>query len=368
MKKFFAVLLGALMTVVCSSCSFVVSVSRFLGFQEFNNVILVIGDGMGMNHILNAIDYFDLETPAFLQDQYGYIGTNSLSGTTDSAAGGTALATGKKVINGNVGMLFDENLEQITTIAKSVGMKTGVITTDVLNGATPASFSAHALNRNDTNDIIKTQAISKIDLFMAKSNSNYYSHEELFNSNGYTFFDTTLNVFESNLNATIEKLNEVKNSKKLLATFQNVSSEYIDTYNAKYAYQLKDMAKYAVEFLENRQGFFLMIEGAYIDKYSHNNNYHNTMCEVRSLIDTIDYLYEYASDGETAIFITADHETGGLQRAEGETLGTYTSIGHTPTPVPLFVKNYALQLADYEDGAHPENTIVFDACKSIILG
>jgi alkaline phosphatase len=97
------------------------------------------------------------------------------------------------------------------------------------------------------------------------------------------------------------------------------------------------------------------------------------MCEVRSLIDTIEYLYEYASDGKTAIFITADHETGGLQRGmnmDDMNNWLYTSTDHTPVPVPLFVKNYAYNAQNfgYAEGETPENTVVFDACKAIING
>ena len=104
--------------------------------RAFKNVIVVIGDGMGENHLLNTLEYFDLETPAFMKDQCGYIGTDSLSGTTDSAAAGTALATGTKVENGKIAKHNGEDLKQITSIAQKAKMKTGVITTDTLDGAT----------------------------------------------------------------------------------------------------------------------------------------------------------------------------------------------------------------------------------------
>lgn len=95
------------------------------------------------------------------------------------------------------------------------------------------------------------------------------------------------------------------------------------------------------------------------------------MCEVRSLIDTIELLYEYASDGETAIFITADHETGGLKRLEeGASLSnkTFTSGDHTAANVPLFIKNYEMELEkfDYTEGQIPENTVVFVMCLDIL--
>lgn len=325
--------------------------------SQIQNVIVVIGDGMGENHILNAIDYFDLDTPTFIQDQTGYIGTNSLSGTTDSAAGGTALATGRKVVNGNVAQLQGKDLEQITTIAQAAGMKTGVVTTDTLDGATPASFSAHANNRGATAQIVNTQATSGIDLMLGRFSSEYTNRSSLFKGQNYTLVTDEESLLQS------------KEAEKLIGVLPHIDSQYI--LGNETDFQLHEMTEFAIDYLENDNGFFLMIEGAYIDKHSHSNRFHDAMSETRSLIDTIEYLYEYASDGKTAIFITADHETGGLQRTmEDSAPGNYlyTCGDHTPTPVPLFIKNYAFHAErfGYSEGETPENTVVFEACKSII--
>ena len=331
--------------------------------QKFDNIIVVIGDGMGENHILNAITYFDLDVPVFMADQEGYINTDSLSGVTDSAAGGTALATGQKVLNGNIAQSAGENLTRITDIAKEAGMKTGVITTDVLSGATPAAFSAHASARGDSYTIMSKQAQSGVNLLLGRFDTNYRLKNGYFTDAGYAFTYPLLDYQT--------ELDEFKNEEKFMGLLSKIDSQYIE--GCEDHYQLKDMAKYAVEFLENEKGFFLMIEGAYIDKYSHNNEFHNAMSEMRSLIDTIAYLYEYAADGKTAIFITADHETGGLQRSTDKATmsdALYTSGSHTGADVPLFVKNYKLDITKfgYKAGTTPENTIVFDACKSIIKG
>ena len=327
--------------------------------REFENVIVVVGDGMGENHILNALDYFDLETPSFMADQKEYIVTNSVSGTTDSAAGATALATGVKVLNGNVAQLQGRDLEQITQIARKAKMKTGIVTTDSLDGATPAGFSGHANDRADTEDILQTQAKSGINLFLGRYSGSYRFYDDYFLDEKYTIVESK------------EALLENQKKDKLLGHFREVDSEYI--YGNEEDFQLKEMAQFAVEYLENKKGFFLMIEGAYIDKYSHSNSFKEAMCEMRSLIDTLEYLYDYASDGKTAIFFTADHETGGLQRATSESVmdySLYTSTGHTPTNVPLFVKNYAFDPLrfGYAMGELPQNTVVFDACKAIIEG
>ena len=357
MKKFFSVFLSLCMLALGVGCSDGNDNSSSEQKQEIKNVILVIGDGMGQNHLLNALTYFDLDIPVFMEDQKGYINTDSLSGTTDSAAGGTALATGTRVYNGNVALKNGVALEQITTIAKKANMKTGVITTDTLNGATPAAFSAHAIDRDLSEVIMDTQARSNVDLLMGRYSESYIENLGLFRSKQYTVAQSKTELFEN------------KTAEKLLGLIPDINSEYRAGYESDF--QLKDMAKFAVEYLESDNGFFLMIEGAYIDKFSHNNQLMETMSETRSLIDTVDFLYEYAADGQTAIFITADHETGGLQKApikDNMSSSLFKSTGHMPTPVPLFVKNYDFDIQNfgYDKEDTPKNTVVFEACKAII--
>jgi alkaline phosphatase len=335
------------------------SSSEFVLDREFKNVILVIGDGMGENHILNCIDYYGLDIPVFIEDQQGHLATRSAdSVVTDSAAGGTALATGKKVNNGNIALYDGEFLTQITTIAREQGMKTGVITTDELSGATPAAFSSHAASRTATSFIMDMQSKSEVDLLMGKFNTDYEENKSMYEENGYTYV------------SDYTKLAENKTADKLLGVFSSLTSEYISGYEEEY--QLKEMTQFAVEYLDNEKGFFLMVEGAYIDKNSHNNSFTQTMAEMRSLIDTIEFLYEFASDGETAIFITADHETGGLQRETNPrymSSSLFTSGNHTATDVPLYVHNYEFDKSNFNYNPEDlmQNTVVFEACKAIIL-
>ena len=355
MKKIISFVLGLCMTLSLG----VGTLSGCAPKREFKNIILVIGDGMGENHILNTIEYFDLETPAFMADQAGYIGTTSKNGVTDSAAAGTALATGNKVENGELALHKNKELEQITTIAQKAKMKTGVITTDTLDGATPASFTAHSPTRSFTNKIMETQAESGVNLLLGRSSSSYTLNEEVFTEKGYTIVEDE------------EELVEAKGAKKLVGLLDDIDSEYLS--GNELNFQLKDMTRFAIEYLENKNGFFLMIEGAYIDKHSHNNDLDGALCEARSLFDTISYLYEYVADGETALFITADHETGSLAKANSKeelTNALYGTGNHSLTPVPIFVKNYTWKPENfgYEVGATPENTMVFEACKAIIKG
>ena len=134
--------------------------------KEAKNFIMLIGDGMGVNqtllfdHINNDIEYGDGENLfyGYMLPYMGYSRTDSLSGTTDSAAGGTALSSGYKTINGYVGL--DENKEaheNLTELFGSMGKATAVMSTETKSGATPSSFSAHVDDRDKTADLLKSQ-------------------------------------------------------------------------------------------------------------------------------------------------------------------------------------------------------------------
>ena len=139
--------------------------------DNIKNVIYLIGDGMGFNHLEKTKKE---RNTALVMDTFGIKGssmTRSFSDSvTDSAAGGTALAAGVRTGNGIIGAYYlDKNSKysypkNITELCLERGMMTGVITTDETSGATPASFSAHSSNRNNTEDITNDQLSSDIDL------------------------------------------------------------------------------------------------------------------------------------------------------------------------------------------------------------
>lgn len=324
--------------------------------DDVKNVILLIGDGMGENHIQNTLTYFDLSAPQFLSDRCGSLATHSKNKLiTDSAAAGTALATGQKAKNRTVAYADGEHLTQITTLAKNAGKRVGVITTDYLYGATPAAFSAHAESRYDRSAIAASQAMSNVDLLIGEEEENAAYHNDfhtLYEDNGYTYVTDELS------------LAQYIDEDKLVATLPNVRSQY-NTGNED-DFQLQEMAQFAVEFLENDNGFFLMIESAHIDKFSHKNELIPALCEVRSLFDTVDFLYDYIDDGKTVLLITADHETGMLKKAANKaeiSNALYGWGGHTARDVPFFIKNATFT---YSGAFSQQNTVIFDICKQIL--
>lgn len=270
--------------------------------EKPNNYMFLIGDGMGFNQTLmfehmqvdeSIIDYDgeDVFYGYYLPYQ-GQAVTTSLSGVTDSAAGATALACGYKTINGYVGRDKDLNdVQSLTELAGSLGMATAVISTDLQTGATPAGFSAHANDRDDSTDILECQ------LAMMEQ------------------YDTNILC---NLNST--------------GAYEAYVSEVLEE----------------LELSEN--GFFLMYEEGYIDKHCHSNlGDHTFACMVR-FNQMIGMFMEYAFyHPDTFLLITADHETGGLQfTADGDV--QYTSTSHTGVDVPVFAYGQGAEVFEnFED-------------------
>ena len=271
-----------------------------------NHFIYLIGDGMGFNHT-QMFQYMQPSSKVDLYDGekifYGYylpyqgqLHTDSLSGTTDSAAGATALACGYKTINHYVAR--DENLsdvQSLTELAISLGMATAVMSTDAQTGATPSGFSAHANDRDDSDDILKCQ-------------------QKLMLDHG--------TIFRCGLSST----------KTCEATVNEVLSE-----------------------LDQSEQFFLMYEEGYIDKNCHSQSAAGAFeCMIR-FNQAIGLFMEYAFyHPDTLVLITADHETGDLYfTEEGNPVVPYDD--HTSANVPIFAYGQGAEVFADFDG---ENNLV----------
>ncbi len=268
------------------------------------NYIYLIGDGMGI-YQTKLFDIKSAENYSYSDNEdifYGYMfpysgfaKTNSLIGVTDSAAGGTALATGYKTINGYIGKDRDlNNLTSLTELAGSMGMATAVMSTEAQTGATPSAFSAHANNRSDTADILATQ----------KQLQQTYG--TIINC-GYDFYD-----------------------KNGIDQLEGVVTDTLNTLS------------------QNKNGFFLMYEEAHIDKHCHNNDFTNTFMAVLRFNQIIGICMEYAFyHPDTFVLITADHETGGLHVDENNDF-VYAHAQHTGATVPVFAYGMGAELFDQQ--------------------
>lgn len=298
-----------------------------------SKTVLFIGDGMGENHIKTTETYYGER--AFMRSlgADGFVTTfsNNVGIPTDSAAAGSALATGQKFNNGEVARHGGNNVKSVAEYAKEKGLGVGIVTTDNLYGATPASFSSHANNRGDTSEIIKGQINDVVDLYLGAGKDEYTKYKSQFESKGFTFA-TSLN-----------DVNDVGGSglsNKLIMPFSSLPSEdgTADTPT------LEMCTEFALKFMEARfpGGYFLMIEGAHIDKKSHKNDIIPMTKYLKSFDNSIKIAYDRLKDLDSAIIVTADHETGGLKYKDGETKddiknSLYTTKTHTGTNVKYFI-------------------------------
>ena len=273
------------------------------GTEPIKNVILIIGDGMGLKHI-DAGMYYDGKTYEFTNWPMVRVNTYPLAsadGTlsedpTDSAASGTAMATGVLTASGRLGKDFNnQDLTTIMDVANDMGKATGVVVTDALLGATPGAFSAHASYRDNLNELIPSQLVSGVNLLCGFAETNYTLIADEIREKGYAYCDD------------FSKVND---------TF---SSEYalwqLDMYGTEATDPLEVVTPKALDYLaQDPDGFVVMIEQAHIDKYSHSNDFEGVYKSVSSLNKTVEAVMKWLGDRtDTMVLVTADHETGGLQ-------------------------------------------------------
>lgn len=297
-------------------------------FDECKNVIFLIGDGMGFNSLDKTRYECNVTLDGF--DAFPYKGesmTHSANNAvTDSAAGGTALATGVKTNNYFVGTYPNDghNLVShpmnLTELAISQGKLAGIVTTDQTTGATPASFSAHTHDRGDEKIINRQQLESKLTLCWGAETPSFTA--QMAAQNGFTVITDK---------ASMDALEEGSRS------FGQFPHSTWHNYDYKGMPTLTQMTAKAIDLLDDDEdGFFLMVEAAHIDKNSHNNEGEGMVDAVQSFDKTLSYVLDYAEkDGDTLVIVTADHETGGITFNDGQYV--YTTTNHTGVNVPLYV-------------------------------
>ncbi|WP_286390103.1 alkaline phosphatase [Myroides marinus] len=322
--------------------------------MPIKNVILLVGDGNGLTQISSAalanggdLSLLQLKSIGFLKTQSGD------DFTTDSAAGGTALATGEKTYNRSIGMSMERKpLVNITEYLTPYKFKTGVISTDELTGATPSSFYAHQKDRDDDTLIAKDLLTSNLSLFVGAGKKSFKGLD--------------LNKQFS----IVETVNEVGVSKaKRVGMFlaegglKGVIDGRTDV--------LAQATKNSLEFLsKDNQPFFLMVEGAKIDSYGHFNNTGGIITEGIDFDRAITEALKFADkDGQTLVIVTADHETAGFAIPQGDVKkgiieGDFISNDHTGTMIPIFA--YGPRSGEFR-GVYENNEVYHKIIKLLNL-
>lgn len=358
MKKSFTKLASIMlvaMLIVALSIAFVGCNQGLKVTGSAKNIILLVGDGMGLEHLEAVKAYYGLDSLYMetMTDRYFEQTTASRdSAVTDSAAASTALSCGKKTDNGNLAMVDGKKLQNMSEYVAEQKMDMGIVVTEKVTGATPAGFGSHADERSIDSGIFAGYMSSDVDLFISYISAVVMTNEATILEKGFTRFNSVAELTENAYSAD-----------KIFATDDEFAG-----YGEEGA-SLKDASMFAINYLDQKsdKGFFAMIESSHIDKLSHNNDFDEMAKEVRAFDETIKAVLEWAKqDGETLVIITADHETGGLQYNPGDPLkdNLFTSRDHTGANVGVFV--YGLKDNDLQGITALDNTEICDLMRKYI--
>ena len=316
-------------------------------YTEPENVILMIGDGMGKSSTAGAEIMYssELHNGKLAMNHLPVSGSSrtysALDQFTDSAAGATALAAGYKTSEGTVAMNSDHsgNYKTILEIAAEAGKSTGVVATKSVVDATPAAFTAHVEDRYMWSEIAMSQldylADGTLDIVLGGGYSIYERDDVAAN---------LANAKQSGVTYTRYWDTAQKASLPLAGLF---AGEALST-NPDSVPSLSQMTNLALERLsEDDDGFFLMVEGSQIDTFAHNNMFGDEIGEVYEFDCAVSVALRYAAlNPDTVVIVTADHETGALfvnpDSTADELAGTsYYSAGrHTWVNVPVHAVGY----------------------------
>ena len=341
MKRFrkpISVVLSLLLVFLCFAC---LSVPRAeAASQGICSVIFMIGDGMGMNHLRLAEQEgytLFMESGA---DLSGWSRTRSYSHTvTDSAAGATALSCGVRITNRQL-CVFPSDMNKtglqpriITENALSHGMRVGIVTTDKTNGATPGGFSVHTDSRDNADDISAQQLSSGFDLIWGAKTSTVSKTAAA--EHGYTY---------------VSNVTELRALETGTRSFAQLPSDCWKLTPSKSSPTLAEMTARSLSLLsaDAPYGFFLMVEGAHIDKISDDTgddgavDYPSKRADTAEAVAAFDLAVQAAvefarQDGHTMVIVTADHETGNLYADDASGEYAFHSASHTGKDVPVFV-------------------------------
>ncbi|TDE15662.1 alkaline phosphatase [Dyadobacter psychrotolerans] len=322
---------------------------------DVRNVILLIGDGMGLAQIYSGVtaNKGELNLTKFLN--IGFSKTSaSDSYITDSAAGATAMATGKKTRNRAIGV--DSDFKVIANLPEKLrplGIKTGLISAGNILDATPAAFFAHQPYRDYEKLIAHDYLKSSVDILIG-GGAKMFNDEKVSDSlrlKGIRYSNNWADL--AGMNPPFVLLNDDKTRSVQKGRGDFLTQSFKKTYRS---------------LENNKNGFFIMAEGAQIDYGGHANNMSYVVTEMLDFDLLVGEAMKYAdSNGQTLVIVTADHETGGLTLLDGSISkgyvdGHFSTNDHTGIMVSVFA--YGPHSMDFR-GVY-ENTEIFEKIMAVL--
>ena len=304
--------------------------------KKIKNVILLIGDGMGINQVMAGAYANGRELSMLNIKSVGiqyYNPNDDFIG--DSASGGSALATGDVSWTRHIATNKDGSVEYspLTDYFKGMGKATGVVSLGDIADATPAVFYGHTSERDSTDKITSYWLTSDVDLICGPGTS----YVERPRQDGLDM----LNGIKANGYTYTKDATALGSEKGKVLCLDDRMGAYATEETLSF---LADITKASIEKLsqDSKKGFFLMVEGAKIDYAGHSDCFPASVIEQLGFDLAVAEALKFAdSNGETLVVVTADHETGGLTLLDGDlqtghVLAVYNSDDHTPTVVPVF--------------------------------
>lgn len=328
------------------------------------NIILLIGDGMGLSQVSSP--YFFSDEPAAF-DRFKHIGlmrTSSASApVTQSPAAATAMATGYKTYNMAVGVDVDTvPRKNIVEVLSEKGFMTGIVSTSSITDATPAGFYAHQPDRYMQHEIAMDLVNSEVDFF-AGGGIKFFT-----DSTGTDYFS------DNGIKVNFSRLKKIKNPEPGNRYGFLLGADRMPTMLEGRKTFLRDASTIGIEFLSTGDaGFFLMIEGSQIDWAGHGNQVKYMIAEMNDFNQVVNRVLDLAEmDGETLVIVTADHETGGYTLSAFGRNGynadysvitpTFATTNHSAAMVPVFSFGPG---AENFNGVY-ENTEIFHKLVSLL--
>lgn len=302
------------------------------GKGSIRNVIFLIGDGMGLSQI-TAAAYANCGLTLMNFNYIGLQRNNALGAfTTDSAAGGSALATGERHANRHISMTEEgEVVPSLSDWFRGKGLPVGVVTLGNAVDATPTAFYGHSVERDNADELTRCLLDAPVDLLCGSGIRQFTERGDGIDligelSKNYRFVRSIdeINAAEGRVVCIDERMDEAAEESNLGL--------------------LAEATRAAIDKLQERgdKGFFLMVEGAKIDYAGHSRCLPGSVIEMLSFDLAVAEALKFADEnGQTLVVVTADHETGGLVLLDGDEqsgriMGVYTTDDHTPAMLPVF--------------------------------
>ncbi len=327
--------------------------------KKVKNVILMIGDGMGLSQISAA---WIANRGKLNVDRCTYTGlsrtycANKL--ITDSGAAGTAMATGQKTNYHSIAVdTKGQKLESLTDLAHRKGLKTGIVVTCNLPDATPSVFCSNHVDRDQEEEIATGYLDCNVDYILGAGRERFTKRSDQRN------LMEEMKQKDYQVSETWEATRQAKSGK----VFAVLGEGQIPMARER-GKLFPDACKHAVSLLDNKNGFFAMFEGSRIDDCGHWNDMEQLVEEIFDFDRTVGEIMKWAEkDGETLVIVLADHETGGLTLLDGDIStgrveGNFSTKGHSGIMVPVYAYGPG---ADKFTGIY-ENTEIFEKIKSIL--